>query len=86
MQNEAFRHAECPVRRKRIRLKREGDAAARHAKVIVGAIHHIPAEITHPADVWSKTNLQPGANLAKTSGFAVGVSSRKTNRNRLGRS
>ena len=32
-------------------LERECDAAADHAEVIVGTIHHIPTEVVHPADV-----------------------------------
>jgi hypothetical protein len=32
-------------------LERESYAAAHHAKVIVRAIHHIPAEVIHPANV-----------------------------------
>ncbi len=32
-------------------LERERDAAADHAEVIVRTIHHIPAEVVHPADV-----------------------------------
>jgi len=80
-QPECRRSEECDC----IKLEREGDPATRHAKVIVGAIHHIPAEITHPADMRGKANLEAGTNLAETSGFTVGVSSWKTNRDRLGR-
>src|SRR5438477_3321281 len=80
-QPECRRSEECDC----IKLEREGDPATRHAKVIVGAVHHIPAEITHPADMRGKANLKAGTNLAETSGFDVGVSSWKTNRDRLGR-
>jgi hypothetical protein len=74
-----------PVGKMQIYLKGESDAAARHAKVIVGAIDHIPAEITHPADMRGETNLEAGANLAERPGNAIGVSSGKTNRDRPGR-
>ena len=32
-------------------LEREIHAGANHTKIVVGAVHEIPAEITHPADV-----------------------------------
>ena len=32
-------------------LEREIHACANHTKIIVGAVHKIPAEITDPADV-----------------------------------
>ena len=73
------------VGKMQILLKRESDAATRHAKIIVRAVHHVPAEITHPTDMRGEANLETRANLAKTSGCAAGVCGGKTNRDGLAR-
>src|SRR6476620_5663327 len=46
------------------RLEREINAGADHTKIIVWAVHEIPAEITDPPDVRSYADFQPTANLA----------------------
>jgi len=47
----ALRQPKCRRWKSQICLERERDAAADHAEVIVRTIHHIPAEVVHPADV-----------------------------------
>ena len=47
----ASRQPKCRRWKSQICLERERDAAADHAEVIVRTIHHIPAEVVHPADV-----------------------------------
>ena len=44
-------------------LEREIDAGADHTKIIVWAVHEIPAEITDPTYVRRKTYLKPAADL-----------------------
>src|SRR6476620_7763802 len=46
------------------RLEREINAGADHTKIIVWAVHEIPAEITDPPDVRSYADFHPPANLA----------------------
>src|SRR6476660_701153 len=74
-----------PLEKCKCNLNGEGDAAPRHTKVIVGAIHYVPAEVTHPADVRGEANFEAGADLAEASGRAASVRSGETNRDRPGR-
>ena len=46
------------------RLEREIHSGADHSKIIFGAIHEIPAEITDPADVRGYADFHSTANLA----------------------
>src|SRR6476659_9989754 len=54
------RHSKCSCEE----LEREIHAGAHHAKIIVWAVHEIPAEIADPADVRSYADFHPTANLA----------------------
>ena len=62
-------------------LEGEINAAARHAEVVVPPVHNIPAEIAHPADVWSNANLQARAELADRLGSGTQVISRGNREN-----
>src|SRR4029079_8993491 len=57
------------------RLEREIHTGADHTKIILGAIHEIPAEITDPPDVWSYTNFHSTANLADRPRLRIGMTS-----------
>src|SRR4029078_13222522 len=56
-------------------LEREIHAGADHNKIILGAIHEIPAEITDRPDVWSYTNFHSTANLADLPRLLIGMTS-----------
>ena len=47
-------------------LKCEIHARAGHPKVIIWPVNEVPAEITHPADVWREADFDAGADLANS--------------------
>src|SRR5205823_636870 len=54
-------------------LESEVHAGADHAKVVMGPVHKVPAEVTDPADMRGETDFQAAADLGYCLRLGIGV-------------